>query len=178
MRASLSSKKYNFDSHRECAFARTWFNYEIYWTSRCRFDFFLHGLREHSLILYFFRYTLNWSLMLFVDRNTSITIWNKSRANKSSNRSPAHNEFISDSVQLWDTHIYFLLIQLIETHVRLSKKNKTTRKLILKPQAHRQSLSLDTNSIVNVVLRFPHDNIDDSLSYDECTKWIMSIVCH
>ena len=47
-------------------------------------------------------------LVLFVERNTSITTSYKSRANNPSIRSPANNEMISDSVELWDTDVCFL----------------------------------------------------------------------
>ena len=63
-------------------------------------------------------------LVLFVDRNTSITISHISRASKPSMRNPASNEMISNSVELWDTDICFLHIQLIGTNVRLPKIHK------------------------------------------------------
>ena len=40
-------------------------------------------------------------------------------------RSPASNEMISDSVELWDTGVCFLHIQLMGTNVRLPNISKT-----------------------------------------------------
>ena len=63
--------------------------------------------------------------VLFVERNTSITMPRRSRARNLSMRNPASNEMISDSVELWDTEVCFLHIQLMETNVRLTKIQKT-----------------------------------------------------
>ena len=63
--------------------------------------------------------------ILFVDRNTSITTSHKSRARKPSIRSPASDEMISDSVELWATDVCFLHIQQMGTSVRLPKIHKT-----------------------------------------------------
>ena len=41
-----------------------------------------------------------------------------------SSRSPSSNEMISDSVELWDTDVCFLYIQLMVTNVRLPKIQK------------------------------------------------------
>ena len=40
-------------------------------------------------------------------------------------RNPASNEMISDSVELWDTDVCFLRVQLMGTNVRLPKIHKT-----------------------------------------------------
>ena len=64
-------------------------------------------------------------LVLFVERNTSITASQISRASSPSIRSPASNEMISDSVELWDTDVCFLHIQLMGTNVRVPKIHKT-----------------------------------------------------
>ena len=65
-------------------------------------------------------------LVLFVDRNTSITTSHKSRASNPIIRSPVSNEMISDSVELWDTDVCFLHIQVMGTHVRLPKIQKNS----------------------------------------------------
>ena len=64
--------------------------------------------------------------VLFVERNTSITTSQRSRASNPSIRSPASKEMISDSVELWDTDVCFLHIQLMETNVRLLEMHKTS----------------------------------------------------
>ena len=68
----------------------------------------------------------------FVERNTSITMSHKSRANNPSIRSPASNGMISDSVELWDTDACFLHIQLMETNVRLPQIHKTPPEVDIK----------------------------------------------
>ena len=45
--------------------------------------------------------------VLFDERSTSITTFHKSRGSNPSIRSPASNEMISDSVELWDTGVCF-----------------------------------------------------------------------
>ena len=68
-------------------------------------------------------------LVLFVERDTSITTSQRSRAGSPSIRSPASNEITSDSVELWDTDVCFLHIQLMGTNVRLPKIHKTPSEL-------------------------------------------------
>ena len=41
-----------------------------------------------------------------------------------------------------------------------------------------QNRSLEINPIDNVVLDYPHDNIDGNHMNDECRKLIVPIVCH
>ena len=117
MTASLSSKMYNWDSPwEECAFAGTWFNYDNCWKSRFPYGLVLDGLNEQSPVSYLFPNPgLVSVLALCVERNTSITTSHKSRAGNPSVRNPASNEVISDSVELWDTDVCFLHIQLKET---------------------------------------------------------------
>ena len=63
-------------------------------------------------------------LVLFDERNISITTSHKSRAGNPSILSPAFNDIFSDSVELWKTDICFLHIQLMETIVRLPNFHK------------------------------------------------------
>ena len=56
---------------------------------------------------------------------TSIAVSQRSRAISPSVRNPASNEMISDCVELWDTDVCFLHIQLMETKVRLPNVHKT-----------------------------------------------------
>ena len=55
--------------------------------------------------------------VLLVERNTLITICQRSRAGNPSMRNPASREMISDSVELCETEVCFLHIQLIGTNV-------------------------------------------------------------
>ena len=87
--------------------------------------FGLDGLNEQSPVSYLCPNPgLVSVLALFVERNTFITTSHKSRANNPSVRNPASNEVISDSVELWDTDVCFLLIQQQETNVRHPKIHK------------------------------------------------------
>ena len=63
--------------------------------------------------------------VLFEERHTSITVSQRSRASSPSMRNPASKEMISDSVELWDTDVCFLHIQLMETSVWLLNVHKT-----------------------------------------------------
>ena len=64
-------------------------------------------------------------LVLLVERNTSITMSKRSRASNPSIRNPASREMISDSVELCETEVCFLHIQLTGTNVLLPKIHKT-----------------------------------------------------
>ena len=64
--------------------------------------------------------------VLIVKRNTSITMNQRSRASSPSMRNPASKEMISDSVELWDTDVCFLHIQLTGTKCSTSKNTQDT----------------------------------------------------
>ena len=49
--------------------------------------------------------------------------------------------------------------------------------LISNLQDHQESLSLGINPVDNAVPHNPHDNIVDSLVYDECMRLILLFVC-
>ena len=151
---------YNGDSPwDECAFAGTQFKCDNCWTSRFPFGLGLDVFRESCPV----SHLLIGVLVLFGERNTSITTSHKSRASKSSIRNPASNEMIPDSVVLWNTDVCFLHIQQIGTKVRLPNMHKIPSMLISSPQGHQQSLSFGTDPIDNAELCCPHDNIDGSL---------------
>ena len=50
--------------------------------------------------------------------------------------------------------------------------------LIVSPQGRQQNLSLEIDPMDNVVLHFPHENLDGSLSFDECLRCMLPVVCH
>ena len=60
-------------------------------------------------------------VVLFGESNTSITIFHKSRASNPSLRSQASGDMISDSVELYDTDVWFLRTQQIGSNVRHPK---------------------------------------------------------
>ena len=49
----------------------------------------------------------------------------RSRARSPSMPNPASNEMISDSVELWDTDVWFLHVQLMGTNVLLPNTHET-----------------------------------------------------
>ena len=110
--------------------------------------------------------------VLFVERNTSITTSQGSKAGTPFIRSPASKEMISDSVELWDTDICFLHIQLTGTNVRLPKIHKTPPVDFESSRSPPKSESSD-----NAEPCYPHDNIVGIHLCDECMKSILQIVC-
>ena len=109
--------------------------------------------------------------VLFVERNTSITMSLRSRASSPSMRNPASKEKISVSVELWHADVCFLHIQLMGTNVRLPKIHKTPPRLILDPQSRQQSLGLGINPVDNAEPCYPHDNI---VGIHLCDAWNQS----
>ena len=117
-------------------------------------------------------------LILFDERNTSITTSKKSRAINPPTCIPASNDMISDSGERWDTDVCFLPIQLLGTNVRLLKIHTTHLRLILGPQGHQQDLSLGINPVDSAEPCNPHDDIVGGHLCDECTKSNELNVCH
>ena len=92
---------------------------------------------------------------------------------------PASKEMISDSVELCETEVCVLHMQLIGTK-RLTSE-KYTRPLlmwILSPPDLLQNQSLETIQVCTVVLCFPHDNIAGIRLYDECLRSNAPSICH
>ena len=73
--------------------------------------------------------------VLLVERNTSISMSQKSRASNPSMRDPASREMISDSVELCETEVCFVHVQLMVTNFLL--------------QGRQQSSSLGTHPVYN-----------------------------
>ena len=63
-------------------------------------------------------------LVIVVERSTSIAMSQRSRARNPSMRIPACREIVSDCVELCETEVCFLHIQLTGTNVRLPKMHK------------------------------------------------------
>ena len=118
---SLSSNMCNWDSPwAECAFEVTWSTCDNRSTSRFPFCLGLDLLLREQ----FLAAGLVGGLVLLDERNASITTSQKSGEGNPSIRSPASNEMISDSVELWDTDVSFLHIQLTGRIVRLPKTHR------------------------------------------------------
>ena len=108
------------------------------------------------------------STLLLVERSSSITMSQRSRAGNPSIPNPASRENISDSVELCEREVCFLHIQLTGRNVLLPKKyTRHLLRLILSPQSHQQSLSLETHPVCNAVPCFTHDNTVGNRSCDE-----------
>ena len=148
-------------------------------TSRFPFRLVLDVFRERSPVSHLFPDAgLVGVLVLFVERNTSITTSHKSTTKNPSICSPASNEIISDSVELWDTDVCFLHIQRMVTNARLPKKHKNPPKSTLSPHGHQQNLSPRIYPVDNAEPCCPHDNVDGSHLSDECMMLILANVCH
>ena len=78
------------------------------------------------------------------------------------------NEIISDFVEMSDTNACFLHIQLLGTNVRLPKIRKIPPDVNLQDLLQKPSLEID--SIDNLQLSYPHDNIVGSHVCDEFKK--------
>ena len=163
---------YNCDSISErCAFEGTWsmFDRSTFWSLVYSWVWFgfLHRFPVCMLGLV---------LVLFgVVPGTSMTKSHKSSAGKPSIRKPASNDMISDSVELCDTDVSFLHIQLIGTSVRC-----TELRLVLtwNLQDLLQNLHLETTPIDNVAPHCLHDDTGGNHFCNECRKLIVPIVCH
>ena len=108
----------------------------------------------------FLRGSLLGSSILFgTEWNTSITKPQRVRAGIPSMRKPASKEMISASVELCETEVCFLHIQLIGTNVWLPKYTRHLLRLISNLQDPLQNQSLETILVCIVVPCFPHNNI-------------------
>ena len=87
-------------------------------------------------------------------------------------------QMISDSVELCETEVCFLHIQLTGIKVRHPKNTRRLLKLISNLQDLPRSQSLETVPICNAVLCFPHDNTVENRLCDEHKKSILPVVCH
>ena len=87
-------------------------------------------------------------------------------------------EMISDSVELCETEVCFLHIQLIEQMYDFQKRTMFLQKWILNLQDLPQNQSLETVPVCIVCSVTPHNNIVCIDMYDECKKSIDSGVCH
>ena len=113
-----------------------------------------------------------------VERNTSTTMSQRSRASGPSMRNPSSREMISDTVELCETEVCFLHIQLTGTHVLRPKYTRHLLRLTLSRQDLKQSLSLVANAVCNAVPCFTLNNVDNSHLCDWCMKSTLLVVYH
>ena len=178
--ASLSSKMYNWDSPwEECVLVGTWstsLNWSIFLEGQrnegCQCGWKCGWIHPHLTIdqpLSFFCHLISWLwhrasfpgaiwTVSLVERRTSIAMSQRSRASNPPIRSRASRDMISDSVELCETELCFLHIQLVGTNVLLPKIHKTPPEVDLESSKVPQSLSLGMNPIYSAVPCFPHDN--------------------
>ena len=90
-------------------------------------------------------------------------------------RKPASTEIISDSVELGETDVCFLHIQLVGTHVRLPKMHKLPTEADF--ESSRSPPKSESILIHIVVQCFPHDNTAWSHSCSGYTKSNEPSVC-
>ena len=91
----------------------------------------------------------SWWLWFVFPRTATIRS-HKSSAVVPSNLNPASKELISDSVELCETEVCFLHIQLLGTNAWLQKRTMFIQKWILNPQDLPQNRSLETVPVCNV----------------------------
>ena len=116
-------------------------------------------------------------LVLFVEHNTSITTSHKSSASDPSIRSPVSNEIISDSVELWDTDVCFLHIDMIGTYVPLLKLDATLPRSRFRVLKVTRKICLEINPIDNAEPCYPDDNIAGHHLCEGCMISILPNVC-
>ena len=122
---------------------------------------------------------LGWTLLL-VERNTSITMSQKTRAGNPSIRNPV-------SIQRYDLRLCGAVRDrsLFLAHPTdwdqmfcFQKYTRHLLRLIPSPQDLQQSLSLERNTVCNAEPCFPHDNVVGNRLCDEYKKPALLIVCH
>ena len=101
----------------------------------------------------------------------------RSRAGIPSNLNLASKEMISDSVELCETEVCFLHIQLIVTNVRLPKIHKIHPEVDFESSRSPAKTESWNNPIDNAQPCYPHDNTAGSHLCDECMKSILPNVC-
>ena len=102
----------------------------------------------------------------------------KSSAGIPSNLNPASKEMVSNSVELCDTAVCFLHIQLLKQMYDFQKWTMFLQKWISIFQDLPRSQSLETVPVCIVLQYYPHDNIVCIHMCDECMISIDSCVCH
>ena len=107
-----------------------------------------------------------------------VSPWLSSTAGIPPMRRPASSEMTSASVELCETEICFLHIQLVGPNVRLPKMHRIHLLLISSLQGLLQNQRLETIRVCTVVLCFPQSNIACVHMCDECKRSNAPNVCH
>ena len=102
----------------------------------------------------------------------------KSRARIPSNLNPASKEMISDSVELCETEVCFLHIQLTGTKARLPKTHNVPLDVDFESSRSPAKSESWNNPSLHFLQHYPHGNIVCLHMCDEYMKSIDSSVCH
>ena len=96
-----------------------------------------------------------------LERSTSITMSQRSRASNPSKRNPASREIISDSVELCETELCFLHIQLTGTHVLLPRIHRTPPEVDFESSRSPAKSGSWNRPNLQCCACFPHDNLSE-----------------
>ena len=102
----------------------------------------------------------------------------RSRASIPSMRNPASQEMISDSVELRDTAVCFLHIQLEGTNVRLPKIHKTPPDIDFESSRSQAKSESWNKPVENAKPFYPHDNIVAVTCVVHVWNQYCQFVCH
>ena len=91
-------------------------------------------------------------------------------------RKPASGEVSSASVELCETDVCFLHIQLIGTNVRLPNMHKSPPDVDF--ESSKSPANSEFTNLLCCAVCFPHNNIAGIHLYDECTRSNALNVCH
>ena len=120
----------------------------------CVSGYVIHLTQVLNMLVSWFWDWVGWALLL-VESNTSITMSHISRASNPSMRKPASREIISDSVELCETEVCFLHIQLMVTNVRLPKIHRTPPEVDFEPSRSLAKSESWNNPILHWCAVFP-----------------------
>ena len=166
---------HSFVVSERCAFEGTWstFDRSTFWCNTCLILCVLWISTPVSRVHAWVGFGI-----LGVVPSTSITKSHMSSAEKPSMRNPASNDMISDFVELWDTEVCFLHIQLNGTNVRLPKMHKTPPDVDFESSRSPAKSESWKILVYIVVLYFPRNNIACIHMCDECKRSNDIIVSH
>ena len=123
-----------------------------------------------------------WSVDLLIwfgeEWNTSITMYQRSSAGIPSIRKPASREITSASVELCETEVCFLYIQLFGTNVWLPKMHRIPRDVDSESSKSPAKSESWKNPNLHCCAVLSHNNIVSDHSCDACRKSNELSVCH
>ena len=121
---------------------------------------------------------LGWTVSLVVERWTSITMSQRSKASNPSIRSSSSKELMSDSVELWETDVCFLPIQLHGKYVPLPQIHKTLPEVDFESSRSPAKSESWNKASSTKLCRVSHITVLPVFLCDECMRSNVLIVCH